>query len=254
MKRNAFLLLLLMFLATVLSEASSQNQTEDLTRGKSFYIGQCALCHGIGGAGGRGPNLNKSVLPRTPDDNALFRTIKFGINGTEMPGSWALTDDEVRLVVAYVRSLGRVETTKLPGDPANGKRLYETKGACASCHIIHGEGASIGPELTRVGGSRSPDYLRKALTDPGADTPDGYLVIRVTTRDGKTLRGVRVNEDSFTIQLRDAANQYRSFRKADLKELKKEFGASTMPNYKDSMTATEIDDLVAYLSNLRGEK
>ena len=67
------------------------------------------------------------------------------------------------------------------------------------------------------------------------------------------VRGVRVNEDSFTIQLRDDSNRFRSFRKSDLKELKKEFDVSTMPSYK-SLTAVELDDLVAYLASLRGEK
>jgi hypothetical protein len=63
-----------------------------------------------------------------------------------------------------------------------------------------------------------------------------------------------LNEDSFTIQLRDSSNVFHSFRKLDLSELKKEFGASLMPGYRESLTASEIDDLVAYLAGLRGDK
>jgi putative heme-binding domain-containing protein len=92
------------------------------------------------------------------------------------------------------------------------------------------------------------------LIDPGAAVPEGFLVVSVTTRDGKKLRGIRANEDSFTIQLRDANYVYHSYRKRDLTELVKEFDASLMPAYRDALAATEIDDLVAYLASLRGEK
>jgi len=67
------------------------------------------------------------------------------------------------------------------------------------------------------------------------------------------VRGIRVNEDSFTIQLRDAGNRFHSFRKSELSSLKKEFGESLMPGYASKFTAAELDDLVAYLASLRGE-
>ena len=76
----------------------------------------------------------------------------------------------------------------------------------------------------------------------------------VTTANGQRLRGVRLNEDPFTIQLRDAGSRLHSFRKAELQEVKKEIGVSTMPSYKDAFTAAELDDLIAYLASLRGEK
>jgi cytochrome c oxidase cbb3-type subunit III len=92
------------------------------------------------------------------------------------------------------------------------------------------------------------------LIDPGASVPEKFLVVSVVARDGHQVRGIRSNEDSFTIQIRDASNVFRSFRKLDLTELKKEFGASLMPGYRDVFAASEIDDLVAYLAGLRGEK
>jgi hypothetical protein len=42
-------------------------------------------------------------------------------------------------------------------------------------------------------------------------------------------------------------------RKSDLAELSKEFGKSEMPSY-ESLSSSEIDDLIAYLSSLRGVK
>jgi putative heme-binding domain-containing protein len=224
----------------------------DVEHGKRLYVSQCALCHGIEGTGGRGPALNLPVLSRAGDSWALYRVIKNGIAGTEMPEAWQMNDNEVWRVAAYVRSLGRIADVKPTGNARRGKEIYEAR-RCADCHIVRGQGGVSGPELTVIGARRSPNYLREALVDPGASSPDGYLVVSAVTRDGRAVTGVRVNEDSFTIQLRDAGDSFHSFRKAELKELKKEFGVSTMPSFKTTAPA-DLDDLVAYLASLRGEK
>ncbi len=227
---------------------------EDLARGKKIYNGQCALCHGIDGVGGRGPALTRAKLDRGAKNEELFKVILEGIPGSEMPEFWMLTESEIWQVAGYVRSLGRVAAVRLPGDPARGRKLYEERGNCAACHIVRGEGGVAGPDLTEIGLRRSPAYLREALLAPAATLPDGYLVVAVTTTDGRRVRGVRLNEDSFSIQLRDAGLRFHSFRKSDLKSLQKEFGASTMPGYKDAFSDGELDDLVAYLYSLRGQQ
>lgn len=232
---------------------ASMQAKNELARGGKLFVAHCALCHGIGGTGGRGPSLNQQ-LRRAADKRALFQIIQKGIEGTEMPGAWQMTDREIGQVADYVRALGRTDVVKLRGDQAKGKEYYETKGGCAACHIVRGRGGILGPDLTDIGSRRSPAYLREALIDPGAAVPEGFLVVSVSTRDGKKMRGIRANEDSFTIQLRDSNNVYHSFRKNDLTGIKKEFGVSLMPGYRDVLAAKEIDDLVSYLAGLRGEK
>jgi len=217
-----------------------------------LFEAHCALCHGETGAGGRGPNLIRPTLPHAPDDEQLAHVIRRGIPGSEMPGFWQLADREVLLVTAYVRSLGRVEPVQLPGDAARGRALYQKSG-CMACHIGHGEGSGVGPELSDIGARRNAAYLRESLLQPNAAVPPEFLVVSVATSGGKTIRGVRLNEDSFTIQLRDPAGRFYSFRKADLASLKKEPGVSLMPSYESRLSAAQLDDLIAYLASLRGE-
>ena len=50
------------------------------------------------------------------------------------------------------------------------------------------------------------------------------------------------------------ALRIRSLLKSELTDLKKQWGKSPMPSYKDSLTATEIDELIAYLASLRGAR
>ena len=241
----------------------AQNGTE-LEKGKQLFLGMCSNCHGVAGGGGEGPNLNRPVLSRAPDDQALAAVIRDGIPDRGMPRIRSFTDAELSAMVAFVRSLSRTTPVASTGNPANGKAVYQRLG-CASCHIVDGQGGNLGPELTSIGTHRAPDYLRQAIVYPAATLPRGvmsipghgfheFLPVHVVTREGKEVRGVRVNEDSFTIQLRDAGNQLYSFRKADLQSLDKQIGQSLMPDYKAKVAGSELDSLVAYLSSLGGAK
>jgi cytochrome c oxidase cbb3-type subunit 3 len=220
--------------------------------GRKLFESHCALCHGETGLGGRGPNLAQPSLRHAPNDEQLIDVIQHGIPGSEMPGSWQIDDREAALLADYVRSLGRIAVEPLPGDPNRGRALYQSAG-CAGCHILQGAGSSLGPELSDIGARRNAAYLRESLVKPGASVPDRYLVVSAITRDGKTIRGIRVNEDTFTIQLRDSANRLYSFRKADLSGMKKEFHESLMPSYEPRLSKAELDDLVAYLAGIRGQ-
>lgn len=237
---------------------------EDLAAGKRLFDGQCARCHGIGGTGGQGPSLARPRLRHAVKDADVFSLIRKGLPGTGMPAIWMMDDREIWQVVGYIRSIGRTVLVPLPGDSERGRVIYESKGSCATCHIVRGRGGNLGPELTDIGARRGAAYLRAALVDPAASLPEGllpdytsgysqFLPVRVATRDGREVRGLRVNEDTFTLQIRDINNRFYSFRKVDLKELNKEFGKSAMPSYEMRFSASEINDLVAYLAGLRGE-
>jgi hypothetical protein len=49
------------------------------------------------------------------------------------------------------------------------------------------------------------------------------------------------------------SGRLHTFRTADLVELRREAGASLMPAYA-MLSASELDDLVAYLASLRGQR
>jgi putative heme-binding domain-containing protein len=122
----------------------------------------------------------------------------------------------------------------------------------------------MGPDLTEIGTKRGPENLRQSLLDPEAEVadtfavyrrvifiPDNFLQIRVTMRDGHRITGVRVNEDAFTIQIRDGSDRIYSFRKEELFELHKDWGRSPMPSYRGVLGDGEIQDVVAYLMSLQ---
>ena len=224
--------------------------------GKVLFDTLCAQCHGVDGSGGYGPSLARPHLGRAPDDEALRSIIVNGIDNGQMPPVRQTTVGEQNDLIAYVRSLSRATPAVAAGDPGRGRDVYARAG-CAACHVLDGEGTSLGPELSGIAAVRGPEYLRQALVAPGAALPSGvsdvlegrieYLPVRVVTREGREVQGLRLNEDTFTLQIRDAQQQLHSFDKADLQELERMPQESLMPPYGDRLTSREIEDLVAYL-------
>jgi len=246
--------------------ASAGQNSTDSEKGRRLFETHCALCHGPHGEGGKGPTLAQPTLPRASDDESLLRIISLGIPNTEMPQA-KMERSDIELVAKYVRSLGSLPRETTSGDAARGAQIYASKGGCAQCHMIHGEGGVFGPDLSEVGRRRSLSYLWRAMVDPNADVPQSYsawrqdvslpenfLYVRLTTRGGQEFAGVRVNEDTFSIQIRDATGAVHSFLKSELAELHKDFGKSPMPSYATTLSIDELNDLLAYLASLRTEK
>lgn len=247
-----FAALLLMQLPILDVPATSNPYTSeaDIAQGRKIYAGRCAGCHGPTGDGGKGANLAVSVLPRAAEDRSLYLTIRYGIPDTEMPSS-LMSTREIWQVAAFVRGLGRLGQEAVSGNPQNGQLIVKGKGGCLQCHSIGLEGGRMGPSLSDVGVRRSPGHVRAKLIEPSSDIPEQFRTVDLKTRNGQNVSGIRLNEDSWSIQVRGNDDQLHSFWKNDLKELKID-RQTPMPSYKDRLTTQEINDIVAYLAGLRG--
>lgn len=237
-----------------------------IVEGERLFLTHCASCHGNRGEGDRGSALAAPRLIRAPTDEALLKVIANGIPGTEMP-RFAFAEDDAQKIVAWVRYLGQLPAEQVSGDPERGAKLYATSGGCAACHFLRGQGGALGPDLTEIGLRRGAAYLRTALLEPEVHVPkisgaypfnsrlvENFLYIRVVTTGGETIAGIRLNEDTFSLQMRDLSGRFRSFHKSELAELHKDWGRSPMPAYGAVFSANELDDVVAYLVSLKGEE
>jgi cytochrome c1 len=81
--------------------------------------------------------------------------------------------------------------------------------------------------------------------------PDTFRWVDLVAKDGKKTSGVRLNEDTWSIQVMDGADRLLSFWKQDLRSLKVE-RRTPMPSYRGKLTSQEIDDIVTYLAGLKG--
>ena len=227
-------------------------QTEaDLADGKATFRSNCAYCHGLTGGGGRGPALNSGRLMHGSTAPDIKSVVSNGVPGTSMP-AFEFEKEELDRLVAYILTLSGSAGKAAPvaGDPIKGRQIYQGSG-CASCHRIGMEGSVYGPELTRVGAGRSPEYIRESIVNPSADIPEEYAGVTVITKDGHRITGVRLNEDTFTVQVRDASQNFQMFQKDEIQQVIPE-PKSLMPPY-NSLDKNDLQNLLAYLDTLRGD-
>jgi putative heme-binding domain-containing protein len=224
---------------------------DDVAAGAKTFRSHCAPCHGLNGEGGRGPNLAAGEFYHGDSDADLLKNISQGIPGTEMPGLF-YSEDRVRQLVAFIRSLSGKATPAGGADPVKGAELFRAKG-CLQCHRVAGTGGRLGPDLTYVGRARAPEHLRQSIVDPNAAITPTHRVVRCTDSSGKTQEGFLLDENTYSVRFLDLEERLRSLDKASLRECRVE-ALSKMPSYKDTLERTELEDLVAYLSSLRPKR
>jgi cytochrome c oxidase cbb3-type subunit 3 len=241
------------------------NNAAAIEEGRGLYNSTCTGCHGPNGTAGEiGPGL---AIPgrsygRTSDAQ-IFDAIKHGIPATVMPAHQSkLSDDQIWKITAYVKGLrGTAIDAPSPGDVANGEAIFWGKGACGSCHMLGGKGSIIGPDLSNLAGLRKTNSIIDALTrekhrvyGPGGAQPHALLplptwpVVRITTADGKTVRGVLRNEDSFSLQVIGLDQQLYLFDRARLKSVAYEAKGLMPTDYDKRLSKGEFDDLLAFLT------
>jgi cytochrome c oxidase cbb3-type subunit III len=225
----------------------------------------CALCHGLGArGGGRGPDLTRAQKKHTHSDAEMFQVISNGIAGTAMPANGTngqgvgMTDEEIWQIIAYIRSQEVKAAAQPSGNAAHGKELFFGDGNCSLCHMVAARGGRVGPELTAVGGSRTREAIIESVRDPSRrlawglseatkEFPQEYESVTVVTADGKKIKGVTLNEDSFSVQIMNMNEQIFLLQKDQLRSFEKS-RESVMPKYEaETLSDKELEDIVAYL-------
>lgn len=228
-----------------------QYSSADVEAGSRIYARQCSLCHGPNGELVNGVDLRRGQFRRAVSDEDIAKVIQTGVPAAGMP-PFTLPANEIQTVVAFIRAGFDVSGTSVRiGNPTRGQAVYAGKGACASCHRVNGVGSRTAPDLSDIGAVRSPAALQRSLLNPTSGMWPINRPVTIVTRDGQTVRGRRLNEDTFTVQIIDDKEQLRSFEKSELRELRVAT-TSLMPSMEGKLTAEEMADLIGYLLSLKG--
>ena len=225
-----------------------QYTQEDIARGSLFYNANCFACHGRDGDQISGIDLRRGLFRRSQSDEDLAQTITRGTPGGMPP--FKLDPAELTAIVAYIRAGFDISASVKVGDAAKGRAVFQGKGECAMCHRVAGKGPRSAPDLSDIGIARAPAVLERSVREPSAGLLPINRPVRIVMRDGKTIRGRRLNEDTHTVQIIDENERLISVVKKDVRsmDVAKE---SAMPAYAGKLTDAEIADVVAYLLTLR---
>ena len=245
-----FLIVSLAVDAAALVAQNAPTTTSNLTEGTKIYAQRCAGCHGADAHGtDKAPGLAGNQRLRDGSVQDLLDVIRKSVPGSGMP-AFDLPPQELDALVALVRSLNApsAEST-VGGDPTAGESFFFGKGQCASCHMICGAGAAIGPDLSDVGREMTVDEIQAKLVNPNSRIAPGYELATAQLRNGDTIRGFVRNRSNFDIRLQDLAGQFHLIQQGEISAITEE-KQSIMPPVKAS--PEELQHLIAYLGKRTG--
>ena len=241
------------------SPATSQTR-RPWRKARHCFAGCAAAVTAVPAVAAKGPDLTDNRWIHGSTDEDIARVINNGVPKTTMKKMGdALKPDQIRKLIAYIRSLARssgrehVETLhrrRSAVRAASCSSILKSKAQCAKCHSVGGEGGRIGPALDRIASRRAPEFIMESILQPSKEIAPEYEAVAVATKDGRVITGLRVNETNFSIQLHEENGRFHSLLKRDLDEVKV-LKKSLMPeNLREVLTVKELHDLFAYLMTL----
>ena len=134
----------------------------------------------------------------------------------------------------------------LTGDPEAGRAYFNGAGTCSGCHSPTADLAGI---ATRI---KDPVALQQRWLFP-ALRRDGTKQVRVTVTpaSGLAVTGTLVRIDDFSVALRDADGEYRSFTRDPRMTVVVDDPLAAHHALLDRYTDSDMHNLTTYLSTLR---
>jgi putative heme-binding domain-containing protein len=214
-------------------EAFERGGPEELGRGLVDRLSQAPATDGLR------PEALRRALARFPDTVRLMAR-PLGARAEEEAGQRTERLKELSSLVLD------------GGDPARGREvLFGPRAECTACHTVRGQGARVGPELTRIGASKTRAELLEAIAFPSASFARGYETFRVRTRDGDVIDGFLARESPEAVVLVQGDRSERRIAR-DAVERIEQGSVSIMPQgFAERLNPDDLRDLLAYLSSLR---
>jgi len=165
-----------------------------------------------------------------------------------MPAFGYLSRDTLNSITDYLRRLGgNVGHLSVAGNSSVGEALFFGQAECANCHMVHGRGGFLGPDLTEYAQTHTLRALKDAILNPRQSRRHNSEVVEVLTNRGEQISGVIRNEDNFSLQLLGRDGTFHLLTKSEIKRLDRS-GAAIMPDdYSRRLTARQLEDVLAYL-------
>ncbi|WP_336514417.1 PVC-type heme-binding CxxCH protein [Pollutibacter soli] len=133
-------------------------------------------------------------------------------------------------------------------DAAKGKLLFQQN--CTVCHKAGDIGNSIAPDLTKISKKMDPPTLLDAIVNPNGAIVFGYEPWLANTKDGQSIYGFLVSQDSNFVVIKDISGEQHRLKTTSITSLKKQ-DKGLMPDPGSmGLTNKDLADITGYLKSM----
>ncbi|OJW23893.1 MAG: heme-binding domain-containing protein [Planctomycetales bacterium 71-10] len=163
-------------------------------------------------------------------------------------GSAGLSPAQAQEVAAVL------DAARKDGDPARGAAVFtDVRFTCYSCHKVGEQGGEIGPELTTITKSATPEEIAASVLWPRLKVKPEYEAFGYALDDGRIVQGYKVGETAEAVQVRDVAFGEVVTLPKDAIDEAKPLGTLMPEGLASTMSPRERADLFAFLLTLGAE-
>lgn len=138
------------------------------------------------------------------------------------------------------------------GDVRRGHLVFNSqKAACSTCHAMGYVGGRIGPDLSKIGSTRTERDLLEAIIFPSASFVRSFEPVTILTKSGKAYSGTVRQDSALEIVLSLNAQETMRVARDDIDEIMPGT-VSIMPAGLDQqLSPQELADLITFLKAAR---
>ncbi|MEO6981812.1 MAG: c-type cytochrome, partial [Edaphobacter sp.] len=231
---------------------AGQTNASQASAGGAIFERNCAFCHGRDAQGGEtGPDLTRSKLALADVGGDKISVVV--LNGRPEKGmpAFNFSTQEMLNLAAFIHAEEAKANSKMghrrgvdasdlqTGNVAAGKQYFNGAGTCSTCHSPTGDLAGIASRYQGL-------QLEQRMLYPR----DAKSTVVVTLPSGQKVDGTLAYLDEFTVGLRDAHGQYRSWSVGKVKYAVHSPVDAHVEQFS-KYTDADIHNLMAYLQTLR---
>jgi putative heme-binding domain-containing protein len=132
----------------------------------------------------------------------------------------------------------------MTGNSKNGHAIFAK--TCSPCHVVEGEGHTVGPDLTGIRNQPKENLLLHIII-PEYEIMPTFTLYNVETKDGESYSGLLASDSAESITLRQAAAVEQKIPRANIAGISSS-RLSLMPQeLEKGMSKQDMADLLAFL-------
>ena len=138
------------------------------------------------------------------------------------------------------------------GDATRGESVFrQATMNCYACHVIHGAGGIIGPDLTAIGKAVPLERLIEEVIWPQRQIKKGYNLVQLTDENGEIISGyLDESQDEDAAYIRDIVTHKVRRIGNDAVRAREDLGSAMPPGLVATIHRQQLRDLIRFLQDL----